>query len=96
VFELKRKILVRDKWLYYTGKASDEVYKEKGHFHLKVMKSEIDMFMQADEDFFVIDKNIAMAKLELEFIQKVCEECNRRSFHISNSLKALAFVNGMN
>ena len=29
-------VLKRNKWIYYTGKASEDVYKEKGDFPLKL------------------------------------------------------------
>lgn len=94
--ELKKKILMKEKWLYYTGKASDETYVKDGSFHLKLMKQEVPMFVEADEQIQEIDVKIHVVKQEVEFIQKTIEEINRRSFHITNALKALAFLNGMN
>lgn len=94
--ELKKKILMKEKWLYYTGKASDETYVKDGAFHLKLMKQEVPMFVEADEYIQEIDVKIHVVKQEIEFIQKTIEEINRRSFHITNALKALAFLNGMN
>lgn len=94
--ELKKKILMKEKWLYYTGKASDETYVKDGAFHLKLMKQEVPMFVEADEQIQEIDVKIHVVKQEIEFIQKTIEEINRRSFHITNALKALAFLNGMN
>lgn len=94
--ELKKKILMKEKWLYYTGKASDEMYVKDGAFHLKLMKQEVPMFVEADEQIQEIDVKIHVVKQEVEFIQKTIEEINRRSFHITNALKALAFLNGMN
>lgn len=92
--EFKKKILTRDTWLYYNGKASEEVYKKRGPFHLKVMKTDLNMFIEADEEANKMDANIERAKGELEFVQKTLDEINRRSFHISNALKALRFLNG--
>ena len=43
------KILKRVKWEYYTGKASPEVYKQKP-FNLKIMKSDLDKYLDSDED----------------------------------------------
>lgn len=94
--EFKKKILIKDKWLYYNGKASDEVYKEKGIFQFKVLKGDLNMFIDADEEFHLMEARIERCKSELDFIQKTLEEINRRSFHISNALKAQMFMNGMN
>lgn len=92
--EWKRKILVRDKWLYYTGKASDDVYKEKGTFQLRIIKSDLTMFIEADEEIHQLEARIERTKSELDYIQRTIDECNRRSFHISNALKALKFMSG--
>ena len=48
--ELEMKRLVKEKWLYYKGKAPATVYKELP-FDLKLTtKEEISMFIEADED----------------------------------------------
>jgi hypothetical protein len=94
MYELKRKILLRDKWLYYNGKATDEVYKEKGVFQHKILKADLSLFLDADEDIQKLDTLIERTKSEFEFIQKTLDECNRRSFNISNALKFLKFTNG--
>lgn len=94
--EFKKKILIKDKWLYYNGKASDDVYKEKGAFQFKVLKGDLNMFIEADAEFHMMESRIERCKSELEFVQKTLEEINRRSFHITNALKAQAFMQGMN
>ena len=94
--ELKKKVLLKEKWLYYTGKASNETYVENGAFHLKLMKQDIPLFIEADKEIQEIDTRIHIVKQEIEFIQKTIEEINRRSFNITNALKALAFLNGQN
>ena len=43
------KILKRVKWEYYTGKASPQVYQQKP-FNLKIMKSDIDKYLESDEE----------------------------------------------
>lgn len=94
VLEWKKKIIARDKWLYYTGKANAEVYKEKGAFHFKILKGDLNLFIEADEEIYKIDSMIARVKNELDYIQRTIEEINRRSFHITNAIKALKFMNG--
>ena len=43
--------MLKDKWLYYKGKAPSSVYKEMP-FDLKLTtKEEISMFIEADEEF---------------------------------------------
>ena len=45
-------IIRRNKWIYYSGKASEDVYKEKGDFPIKLKtKDEEKTFIEADEEF---------------------------------------------
>ena len=44
--ETQYKILKKDKWIYYSGKASPEVYKEKP-FDYKVLKADLDKYFEA-------------------------------------------------
>jgi hypothetical protein len=94
--ELNKKSIYKTLWLYYNGKAVDSVYKEKGNFDIRVMKADIPMFIEDDAEMKNIDSKIFIIKQELEFIHKTLEEINRRSFHISNALKAISFLNGLN
>ena len=41
--------LKREKWEYYTGKSDPQVYKDKP-FDLKILKTDIDKYLEADED----------------------------------------------
>jgi len=47
--ENKFKILRKEKWMYYSGKSDPEVYKEKPFDH-KVLKPDIDKYMDADDE----------------------------------------------
>src|SRR5210317_2590080 len=42
-------MLKRDKWEYYTGKADASVYAQKP-FDLKILKTDIDKYLNADEE----------------------------------------------
>ena len=94
--ELKKKIVHKERWMYYTGRATNETYVKDGAFNLKLMKQDVPMFMEADEKLQQIEIKIHVLQQEVDFIQKTIEECNRRSFHISNAIKALKFMNGEN
>ena len=60
-------VLKRNKWIYYTGKASEDVYKEKGDFPLKLKtKDEERTFIEADED-------IQKKKTEVEYYETVVD-----------------------
>ena len=57
--EFDLKVLYKDKWKYYTGKASSEVYKENPFDH-KVLKNDLGIFLESDED-------LSRIKLKIEY-----------------------------
>ena len=45
--------LYKRKWVFYTGKADPEEYKEK-NFELKVLRQDVGTFIEADEEIVLI------------------------------------------
>ena len=56
--------LQKNKWLYYSGKASPEVYKETPFDH-RVMKADLDKYMSADKDMIKSRTKIDYYQLKL-------------------------------
>ena len=92
-FELNQ--LVRDKWLYYKGKAPSSVYKDMP-FDLKLTtKEEISMFIDADEDIRKLQYKIAYIDQTLVFLESVLKQINNRTFQIKNAIEWEKFKNGL-
>ena len=51
------KVLFRDKWEYYGGKADAKVYAAKP-FDLKVLKNDLQMYINSDDDIIEVEKKI--------------------------------------
>ena len=56
--ESKMNILNRDKWLYYSGKMSEEELSKKGWepFELNILKNDLDRFIDSDGDIIDLRK----------------------------------------
>jgi len=92
--ELELNQLVRDKWLYYKGKAPATVYKEMP-FDLKLTtKEEISMFIEADEDVSKLQYKIDYIDQVLFFLDGVLRMINNRTYHIKNAIEWKRFQNG--
>ena len=100
--ELKKKIremqfkydkLYRDRWLYYNGKATADVYKEEP-FDLKILKTDIKIFLDADEKLVEVKEKLEELKDALDLVEKVVAELNRRSFHIKNAIDVIRWEQG--
>ena len=70
------------KWLFFTGKAEPEEYKEK-NFDLKVLRQDVDKFIDADED-------IMKSRQKIEYLKQI----NNRTFQIKNAIEWKKFTMG--
>ena len=89
----KLSILKRDKYLFYTGKADAEVYKEHP-FDLKVLKNDLNTFMEADADIQTQQLKIAYFETVINYLEGVLKQINNRTYHIKNALEHRRFEAG--
>jgi len=91
--EYQYKVLFKDKWLYYSGKSSAAVY-EDNPFDLKVLKSDLQIFFDADKELSSSMYKINYVRNKIECITKIIDELNRRTWTISNMIKHQKFISG--
>ena len=88
------KVLYRVKWEYYTGKASPEVYAENP-FELKVLKSDIGIYIEADKDLQQLGQRMAYAKQIADYLERILREINNRNWTIRNTIEWKKFLHGV-
>ena len=88
-----RKILYRDKWEYYGGKAQPEAYAEKP-FDLKVLKADLSIYIEADDEMQDLGKKIEFVKVIVNYLERVLKEINNRNWHIRNTIAWKQFLHG--
>ena len=92
--DIEMKRLIKEKWLYYKGKAPSSVYKEMP-FDLKLTtKEEISMFIEADEDIAKLKYKIEYIDQVLFFLDRVLRMINNRTYHIKNAIEWKKFQSG--
>ena len=93
--EIQMKRLIKEKWLYYKGKAPATIYKEMP-FDLKLTtKEEISMFIEADEEIGKLQYKIGYIEQVLFFLDGVLRQINSRTYHIKNAIEWKRFQSGM-
>jgi hypothetical protein len=85
--------LKRDKWEYYSGKAPEEVYNEKP-FDIKVLRQDIDMYLDADPDLSDLEYNIQSQKEKIFCLEKILRGIEQREFSIKNAIQMIKFEAG--
>jgi len=92
--ELEMRRTVKEKWLYYKGKAPALKYKEMP-FDLKLTtKEEIYMFIDADDDVIKLQFKIDYIETVLAFLEGVLRQINNRNFQIKNAIEWEKFKSG--
>ena len=91
--EYDHKTMIRDKWEYYTGKADPLVYKEKP-FDLKVLKADVHIYMESDEELQKADQKEAYLRQVVNYLEQVLRSINSRNFVIKNAIDWARFTSG--
>jgi len=85
--------LKRDKWEYYTGKSPAEVYAKKP-FDLKILKTDIDKYLEADEDLQKQKQKVDYLNTVVEFLDRTIRLISNRGFTIKNAIDWRKFTSG--
>ena len=93
--ESEMKGLIKEKWIYYKGKAPSTIYKELP-FDLKLTdKKEVEMFIGADEEVRKLQYKIDYIDQVLYFLDSILRMINNRNFQIKNAIDWEKFKNGL-
>ena len=87
------KELYKEKWEYYTGKASPDTYREKP-FDIKVLKSDVGIYLDADKDLQEVGQKEAYLAAVVTYLEKVLREINNRNWNIRNAIEWKKFIHG--
>lgn len=94
--ESELKQLTRHKWLYYSGKMSEEELFEHEWepFHLKLLKQDVDLYIESDQQITTIQDKISYQKQKILFLESIIKSLNGRGFLIKNAIDWQRFTNG--
>jgi hypothetical protein len=91
--ENKYKILKKEKWLYYSGKAEPEVYKTNPFDH-KVLKPDLDKYMDADSDLIKVISKIEYYQIMISYLDGILKTILNRTYQIKNAIEYMRFTAG--
>ena len=74
------------KWEYYTGKADPMVYQQKP-FNLKILKQDVDKYIEADEDYQKIKQKVDYLETIVDFLDRTIKQIQNRGFLIKDALE---------
>lgn len=83
-----------EKSLFYNGKADPDEYRKK-NFHLKVQKSDLDVYIKADDEYAKILEKIAEYESLKEALTSILWSIRDRKDIIKNALEWDRFTSGV-
>jgi hypothetical protein len=85
-----------ERYNYYTGKATAEVYAEEPFPYKVREKDAIQRYMDADERICKVDLKIRYYDIMLKFLEEVIKMISQRNYQIKNSIEWHKFTAGYN
>lgn len=97
--EFAQKTLLKEKWLYYNGKMSQEEVVDKGWdpdpFNgLKILKGEMDYYYDSDPEIQKSEEKIQYYKTVIDTLEQIISNLNWRHQTIGNIIKWKQFESG--
>ena len=88
------KRLYREKWEYYGGKADAKIYASKP-FDLKVLKTDLGVYISADEEIIDAENKIGYLETVVDYIKGVIKSVDNRGWDIKNAIEWKNFEAGL-
>ena len=97
--EAEFKVLLKDKWLHYNGKMSQEEMAEKGWepdpFNgLKILKGELDYYYDSDPEIQKSEEKIQYFKTVIDTLEEIINTLRWRHQTLGNMIKWKQFESG--
>ena len=91
---IKHTKLYREKWEYYGGKSDVKIYVAKP-FDLKVLKSDLAMYINADDEIMDLQSKISYYEVIIKYIDGIINSIDKRGWDIRNAQDWKKFEAGM-
>ena len=88
------KRVYKEKWEYYGGKSDAKVYASKP-FDLKVLKTDLHIYIESDKDIIEAQHKVAYLDTVIKYLDGVLKSINSRGWDIKNSIEWKKFEAGM-
>lgn len=95
-YESEYKILYKQKFEYYMGTIDEYEMKELGWEPqpLKILRTDIPVYMDADKDIINLNLKISMQKEKIDVLENIIRNINSRGFQIKNAIDWERFKTG--
>jgi len=93
--EQEKKQLTLDRYKYYTGKSSVEVYAEEPFPYKIREKDTLNKYLDGDEKLSTLAIKIEYYNTVLNFLEDILKQLHNRTYQIKNSIEYMKFQSGL-
>ncbi len=91
--ETDYRVMKREKWEYYTGKADPSVYAERP-FSFKLLKTDVDKYLDSDMELQKLKQKVDYIQTTVDFLDRTLRQISNRTFTIKNAVDWRKFTSG--
>jgi hypothetical protein len=94
---LKKKVLYKDLYEYYSGRKSIEELKDMGRtpFNLKLLKTDINIYIESDKEMIELEEKLAIQSQKISYIEGILKQISNRQWVVKNIIEWQKFTNGI-
>lgn len=94
--ETELDVLRKKKWLYFSGKMSQDELDENGweQFDLHILKNDIDKMIEADDQVIKQKLKVEYQREKVNYLENIIKIINNRQWNIRSIIDWLKFTNG--
>ena len=95
-YESTLKVLRKNKWLYYSGKMSEEQMKELEweSFDLALLRVDLDRFIESDYEVIELENKVELYKEKISYLEHVVKIIGNRAWNIRAAIDWIKFTQG--
>ena len=95
--EADLRVLSKDKWLYYSGKMSEEQLKILGWetFELSLLRTDLDRFIDSDSEIITLQNRCLLQKEKVNYLESVVKLIANKIWNIRAALDWMKFTQGV-
>lgn len=96
-YESDFRILNKNKWLYYSGKMSQEELKLLSWevFELALLRTDVDRFIESDNDVIILQNKCIMQREKVNYLEQVVKLISNKIWNIRAALDWMKFTQGI-
>jgi len=95
-YESDLKVLSKNKWLFYSGKMSQEQLDKLGWepFDLALLRQDLDKFIDSDSEIIELANKFELQKEKVNYLENVIKIISNKAWNIRSAIDWIKFTQG--